>query len=687
MNQGILFLLAFYVMGLGQTLAQSKPVSAPAQSVSAANVESAVARVRPSLVRIAVIASLHTQGREIKSESSGSGVIITKEGHIVTNHHVAGRAVRLTCVLSNNEEIPAELVGTDPLTDIAVIKLKTDGKREFPIVRFADSDKVVVGQPILAMGSPLAMSQSVTQGIVSNTRMMLPQYVPELRLEGESVGALVRWLSHDAVIFPGNSGGPLLNLRGEIVGINEIVFGLGGAIPGNLARAVADELIQKGYVTRSWIGINPQPVLKSSGKQKGVLVSTVIQGSPADLAGVRAGDVLTRLDGQPVDVHHGEQLPLFNQLVASVPVGKEIELALMREDKEIKRRLTTVLREPVVRDQMEFRAWGITAGEVTMAIAKELRVEDRNGVVVMSVRPGGPAVEARPPLMPGDIVRAINDEPVPSVDALQSITSKILGDGKKAVAVLVKFDRKTQQFVSVIRIGFQDIDQTGRETRRAWLAIGVQAIARELAVYLKKPDMTGVRVTQVAPGSTAETAGLRTGDLILSVAGQPIPVTRHGEEEVFWTLLRSLTVGDTVDVRIFRNGKEQTLKAELTRAPVPEREMARYEDPVFEFSVRDLSFADRMREGWDEKYVGTLVTDVKVGGWAAVARLAVGDTITEVNGQPINNVKDLEELFGKLSAQRAPVVVLRVQRGIHSRFVEIEPSWDVSVLNPKSRTE
>src|SRR6185503_19364504 len=219
-------------------------------------VDAAVARMTPALVRIRVVSVSYGEGREVKSQAVGSGAIITREGHVVSNHHVAGRAVRIFCTLSDREEIEAELIGTDPLTDICVIQWKPAKSREFRPAKFGDSGKLRVGDSVLAMGSPMALSQSVTLGIVSNLEMVMPRFFGSsgrLRQEGEDVGSLVRWIAHDAQIYGGNSGGPLINLAGEIIGINEIRMGLSGAIPGNLAQRVAERLIKFGKVTRAWV--------------------------------------------------------------------------------------------------------------------------------------------------------------------------------------------------------------------------------------------------------------------------------------------------------------------------------------------------------------------------------------------------------------------------------------------------
>ena len=202
----------------------------------------------------------------------------------------------------------------------------------FPVAEFGDSSKLRVGERIFALGCPLALSQSITSGIVSNTEMIMPAYFSEeeFTLEGEDVGSIVRWIGHDALIRPGNSGGPLVSDDGRIVGINEISVGLAGAIPSNLASEVARQLIANGKVTRSWLGIEVQPLLQSSGMDHGILVSGVLDGSPAQKAGFKSGDILTSLDGHEVTARFKEETPIFNQYVAAIPVGKTVEAKFHR---------------------------------------------------------------------------------------------------------------------------------------------------------------------------------------------------------------------------------------------------------------------------------------------------------------------------------------------------------------------
>lgn len=218
-----------------------------------------VQQVYKAIVRIAVVSESGSGGRMKKSRSTGSGVIIRKDGLVVTNHHVAGKAIRLNCRLHDGEEVMADLLGADAMTDLAVLKLRISElpfeSKPLTVANFANSDLVKVGDVCFAMGSPAGLTQSVTRGIISNLAMISPT-AGSFRLDGENVGELVRWLGNDAIIFPGNSGGPLVDQKGGIIGINEVGIGsLGGAIPSNLAKEVSLELADKGYVSRAWTGL------------------------------------------------------------------------------------------------------------------------------------------------------------------------------------------------------------------------------------------------------------------------------------------------------------------------------------------------------------------------------------------------------------------------------------------------
>ena len=389
-----------------------------ADSADRAALDRAVGRVFPALVRITVVMEEPGDGRMEKHVGAGSGAIIRDDGYIITNHHVAGKARHLLCRMADGEEIEARLIGTDALADIAIIKLdlahrKKPGK--LAVAKFGDSDHVRLGDTVLAMGSPMAVSQSVTEGIVSNLQLMMPDlfWYQQFKLDGENIGSLVRWIGHDAVIFGGNSGGPLVNLDGEIIGINEVgLASLGGAIPANLAKSVADQLIEKGSVERSWIGLEPQPLLRGSDVERGVLVAGVIADSPAATAGLRAGDIVTEFDGAAVSGRIQEELPVFNALVMSTPIGKQVKLKALRDGKEQAFTLTTRARGKAKDDDAEFKEWGFTARNLTMLAAIERNRPDTNGVLVTSVNPAGPAGSAKPALQADDCIVSVAGKPV-----------------------------------------------------------------------------------------------------------------------------------------------------------------------------------------------------------------------------------------------------------------------------------
>ena len=643
-----------------------------------AAIDEAVARVKPSLVRIQVVATQYYQGREVKFEESGSGVIITKEGDVITNHHVAGHATRIVVILPSNEEVPAELVGTDALADISVVRLKPEIKREFTPVEFGNSDLMRVGDSVLAMGSPLAMSQSVTLGIVSNTKMVMPQAFASsshFTLDGEDVGSLVRWIGHDADIYPGNSGGPLVNLKGQVIGINEISFGLSGAIPGNLAQAVAHQLMEKGKVSRSWLGIEIQPLLKEDKVDRGALIGGVVEDSPAAKAGMESGDILVKVAGKDVLVRYAEEIPLLNQMIAGLPVGEEFEAVVLRDGKEKTLKVRTTEREPSQPETFELKQWGITARDISAMVEREMKLKSRNGVLVTSLRPGGAGTDAKPQLEGGDVLVEINGAPVRNVAEMQLITEKITVGKTKPVPTRLGFLRGTEQLLTVVKVGLQELEDPGLEAQKAWLPIAAQAITHDLAEQLGSPGLNGVRVTQVYTNSTAETAGLRVGDLILALDGEAITASQPGDEEILNTMVRQYKIGATAVLTVMRGADKFSVPVELVRSPKLEREMKKYQDDNFEFTVRDMTFFDKVHEEWPQAQPGALVTDVKDGGWAAIGRLNTGDIITEIDGEPVTDVMSLKEKMKHVAAEKRKMIVLRVARGIHTVFLELEPNW------------
>jgi len=649
-----------------------------APSALRAQIDKANDKVRRALVRIRVVSTEFREGREVKMQAVGSGVIITKDGYLVTNHHVAGHAARMFCTLWDREEVEAVLIGTDPLTDISVLKLKPEKPREFYPASFGDSSTLRVGDSVLAMGSPMALSQSVTLGIISNTEMVLPRFWGEggrFQLDGEDVGALVRWIGHDAAIYGGNSGGPLVNLRGEIIGLNEISYGLSGAIPGNLVKSVAQELMAKGKIQRSWLGFDSQPLLKEWPDEKGLLIASVWEDSPADKAGIKAGDLLLSLAGKPINVHFDEQMPDFMALATSLPLGQPIAAVIKRDGKQMNVSITPVERGEIFPKQQESKQWGMTVRNFSFLLAKEMKRPNLDGVVVTSVRAGGPAGEAKPALERGDVLEEINGIPVKSIEDLAEKTQKLSEGKTEPVPVIATFERRAVRYLAVVRVGIQEEKDPGLEVTKAWLPVEVRVISREIAKQLGKPDLKGFYLTRVYADSSADKAGLKPGDFITALDGEKLTASGSEHQDELDSLIRQYEVGKKVDLSVLRDTKEMKISVELERSPRLRREMKKYRNEDFEFTARNVSFFDTAEEQWDKSQRGALVDEVKPGSWAELANLYASDLIVEVDGQTVGNVDDLRQAMEKIAASKKAAVVMKVMRGIHSAYLEFEPNW------------
>src|SRR3972149_4228442 len=369
--------------------------------------------------------------RPFSQRSLGSGFIIDPDGFILTNNHVVINAEKIVVKLSDGREFEAKAIGKDPKTDIALIKIGAAGK--LPTVSLGDSDKLQVGEWVLAIGNPFGLDQTVTAGIVS----------AKGRIVG--AGAYDNFIQTDASINPGNSGGPLVNMQGEVVGVDTAIFtrsggniGIGFAIPINLVKDLLPELRTKGKVVRGWLGVAIQRVTPALAeglgleKSRGALVTFVATNSPADRAGMKVGDVIIEFDGNKID--NSDKLPL---VVARTPVGKDVTVKVIRDKQEMNLSISiSQLKEKeVVASAKDKKNLGLTVQNVTPQVAESLGLDRTDGVVVRAVRPGSAAEEAG--LRRGDFILEIDRKRIKNLSDFQNAANSI----NKDEVVLVLVDR------------------------------------------------------------------------------------------------------------------------------------------------------------------------------------------------------------------------------------------------------
>jgi len=364
--------------------------------------------------------------RPSTAQSLGTGVIIHRDGYVLTNEHVLAGATQIRVSLADGRQFDAELVGGDPASDLAVVRVHADGP--LPAPKLGDSDAVMIGETVVAIGNPFGLNHTVTTGVLSAVNR-------SIRGDGREYHG---FLQTDASINPGNSGGPLLNLDGEVIGINTAILGnaqgIGFAIPINRASRIVDDLIHHGEVVPAWLGIWLQeltPKLREAlGAQlsTGVLISTVYEGTPAASAGVRRGDVLVAIDGTDIRARRD-----FYEIARSLTVGQRAKLALDRSGERI---AIEVLAEkfPETRaDEFAQILLGFELAERSAELARKFGVEAQRGMFVARVVPHSAAEERG--LRSGDLVLQIGQERVDDRMSLRRAIPKILGQDGVVVVV------------------------------------------------------------------------------------------------------------------------------------------------------------------------------------------------------------------------------------------------------------
>jgi len=370
---------------------------------------------------------------KMKQRSLGSGVVVSGDGYILTNNHVVADADEILVTLSDKKKYEAKVIGKDPKSDLALIKIKTENT--IPAARLGDSDKLMVGDWVVAIGNPFGLGTTVTAGIVS--------------AKGRVIGAgpYDNFIQTDASINPGNSGGPLFNLDGEVIGINTAIVapsggnvGIGFAIPINMAKSVMPQLKERGKVIRGWLGVSIQVVTQEIKEkfglktEEGALIGEITKDSPADKGGLKRGDVIISFDDKKVKVM--KSLPA---MVAETPVGKEVEILIIRKGKE--KRLTVKIGElkeetktaVAITPEIE-KAFGLSVQELTPELAESLALKGEKGVVISGINKGSPASDAG--LQRGDLIQEIEHEPIENLSDYKRIMKG--SSSKKQILIVIK---------------------------------------------------------------------------------------------------------------------------------------------------------------------------------------------------------------------------------------------------------
>ncbi len=382
------------------------------------------------------------QQKDFKQRSLGSGFIIDRDGYIVTNNHVIEDADEIQVKLKNGDEYDAEIVGRDPNTDLALIKIRSGNN--LPFIKSGDSDILKVGQWVVAIGSPFGLEHTVTAGIVSAKGRVIGS------------GPYDDFIQTDASINPGNSGGPLLDLNGEVIGINTAIIasgqGIGFAIPINLAKNIFEQLKKHGEVTRGWLGVAIQDITSELAEyygvksKKGVLVTEVFEGDPAGEAGIRPKDIILEVNNTKVETTRE-----LTRTIAELGVGDSANIKVLRDGKEQIFKVRIAKREDEKIASIDTKKededeLGISVSNITPEVSRRFNIKEPEGVIVVGVEPGSKGEKAG--VMPGDIIKEINHETIKTLEDYTQATGK------------VKTGESVQMFIRRVNSGFIVIKMT-----------------------------------------------------------------------------------------------------------------------------------------------------------------------------------------------------------------------------------
>jgi serine protease Do len=439
--------------GCGTSLPEPYPQATPQR------VTDVIARISPAVVRVDIAQVEYKEGKQSFARGNGSGVIIDQAGRILTNYHVAGRASEIYVTLADKERIPAKLIGDDHWTDLAIIQMDMDqvAKKNitFASAQLGDSSTVLVGQDVMAFGTPFGLARTVTRGSVSNTDRTFYDEIKQLDIDGYETGNFSNWIQMDVPINPGNSGGPLVDLNGKVVGINTRggAQNLNFAIPIDTAKPVIAAILTtarpgvKGFVERSDLGMELMPLHELESfydvdVNRGVLVNSVDRIGPYFDAGGKSQDILLAVNGVETNVRFPEELAAVRLRLASLPVDADVKLTIQRDKKILILTAKTVRLEGYYGDEKGYPMWGISARQVTRPYAVANQLDKVSGVWITTEASSLPADRAN--LEVGDVIHSVNMQPVKDLAGLEILYNESVK--RKDKHVLVEVQRQRQIF-------------------------------------------------------------------------------------------------------------------------------------------------------------------------------------------------------------------------------------------------
>ncbi len=652
------------------------------RSSDALRISKARDAVLPVVVSILTVRQDYQQGEPVLSVSSGSGTVISAQGHIATNAHVTQNGKSFRIVFFDGRELPAKLIGTDTASDLAVLQVIPPTPETFAFAKFAENlDDLTPGDTVLAMGAPWGLSNSMSAGVVNNPRRLLvslfddeADYEDRLGVD-EPTGRYYAWIQHDAAIAPGNSGGPLVDLNGRIVGVNTRGMIMGGdlafAIPGPDAGGVVQRLIANGEIKRVALGFRLRS-LKGTRYTDGVLINAVERRSQADKAGLQAGDRIVSLNGDQVTAKQPVDVPALQRRIAELPIGSQVVLKIERSTKVFEVKLKADAQPKSRGDDFASSLFGVSVTELTQPMGRRRHLDDDAGLLITGIRPGGAAAIARPKLQAGDIIRKIDNQVFNETSQLANIV--VAANSEKYY--LFEIERDDEKMLALLKPESNDkVRVPLPELPKSWSGVEVQAISSSLAKDMKLAS-SGYRITRLYPNSPLAKAGAKIGDLLVSLQDQKLKPANDAATEPFHQAVRDVVPETQIQFEAIRNGQPITFKLSFAPSPISSAGLKTLNLSKLRAEIRELGFYDRVNEHLPVDQTGVILDGVESGGPAGLAHLNRSDIIIRVGKTDVDNIDSLRKALDlALSAKSNALIPIIVIRGSENRVLYLDPYW------------